>query len=245
MQNCPVCDSTYTSYVRDVQGQRTKNQIPLSMCFKCLSAWNPSGFEKGEAVLQSDVEWNKSVEQRNLDNSTKLLNVLRGLNVSLDFICDIGCGTGTLLLAARNQGVLGMGFDINHFATDYGVHAHGLELRNDRWSPSVPLPVKPTLYTSISVCNHLDTPREMLSDLCEASARDGAAAFVSVPIFGDEERKYLVKAGPLGPSNFFFDNDVHVMHFSVEGLNSCFRDFGAKTINWVNGGIWYGAVVRF
>jgi SAM-dependent methyltransferase len=169
----------------------------------------------------------------------------RGLDIPLTFVCDIGCGTGTWLLAARNEGIRGVGYDVNHVATDYGREVHGLDLRREFWDPSLALPERPSLYSSIMVCEHLDQPRPMLRALCEAAKRDGAALFISVPIFGEDCWKYMLDPNPETLGTVFFDNDVHVTHFSALGMELCLREFGATKIDWLHGGVWYGAVARF
>lgn len=241
-QNCPVCDCKTVGFVRHVQTIRTRRLVRLFGCFRCGSFWNPSGYTESDDVLRADVEWHKSVCDRNTASAVDLLDALALRNVDCSSVCDIGCGIGTLVRAVTDRGGQAIGFDTNRHAIAYGKTVDNADIRNDFWMPTS-LTVKATLYTCIMVCEHLDMPRSLLRDLCVSAARDGASLFISVPFLEESRWHFISDPDPKQPGMPFFDNDVHITHFSVRGMTLCLTEFGAKSVTFLSGGIWYGALV--
>ena len=234
-----MCDSPFTAYVRDVPTVRTKKEIALFACLECSSFWNPSGYRESGEQLQSDVEWGVSVEQRNRLGAERLFATLEERGVSFDSVAEIGCGIGTVLGVAQDQGKEVIGFDVNRYAVRHAVDVNGLPVHAEQWtSRTATVPID--LYLCISVLEHLEEPRALVRDLCVAAALHRAALFISVPFFERSKWDFLIDPEPTRPETPFFDNDVHVTHFTINGLTRVLQEFGQNDIELVRDSLWPG-----
>jgi 2-polyprenyl-3-methyl-5-hydroxy-6-metoxy-1,4-benzoquinol methylase len=241
---CPICSSPFTAYVRHVLTRRTKRQIPLYACLDCLSFTNPSGYAETPEVLASDLRWHISVADRNKSAARRLFDKLAEEGVKPRSVVDIGCGIGSLLTVARDRGMRVVGYDTNLQTTDWGRENYKINLVGGYWTGDTDAgPVD--LYLCISVCEHLMQPRTLIKDLCIAAARNKASLFISVPFVDRSLWDFILDPNPYAKGTPFFDNDVHITHFSSKGLEKAMRDFGARNFTIVRGGLWNGGLVRF
>jgi 2-polyprenyl-3-methyl-5-hydroxy-6-metoxy-1,4-benzoquinol methylase len=243
-KNCPVCSSPYMAYVRNVLTLRTKRPIPLYACLTCRSFTNPSGYIEGEAQLLRDLEWHRSVEQRNTKAAGVLLKSLKQTVKEIKCIVEIGCGSGTLLRAAKEEGVECIGFDINRFAIEYGIKKHGLDLRTEFWSADTRCGI-PDMILCISVMEHMVHPRELFSEIAKASRKYSAWVFISVPFLNEDKWIYILDPDPYRDNTPFFDNDVHVTHFSDEGMKLLAHQHNVKYMKRNSSTIWHGYLMKF
>lgn len=221
---------------------RTRRIIPLYGCFRCHSFWNPSGYVEDERVLKSDLEWGKSVVERNTKAGHSLFDALAARDEKPDRILDIGCGIGTMLSVAEARGISAIGFDVNHVATAY-ARTQGVDARTEAWNADTPLP-KIDLILCIMVLEHLERPRPLIEQLCLGAIKHGAGLYVSVPFLEEPRWGFIETADPKEPGTPFFDNDVHVTHFSEAGLIGALKEFGLTKCKPVTAGIWHGFIAR-
>lgn len=244
MRPCPVCASPFTAYLRHVPTRRTKRSIPLYVCLDCDSLSNPSGYVETPEQLAADLQWHISVAVRNRDASGRLFDRFEAAGVRPRTILEVGCGIGTTVGVARGRGMQARGFDTNVESIDYGRKSSGLDLVGAQWSRDTDTgPID--LYLCLSVCEHLAEPRRLIADLCSAAAGDGAALFIAVPVVDRRSWTFLIDPSPYDENTPFFDNDVHVTHFSRKGLEMVVREFGAPSYEFFLGGMWNGALARF
>ncbi len=241
LQPCPVCGSAYTAYVRDVLTRRTKREIPLYTCMTCRSFWNPSGYREDEAQLKRDLQWNLSVRERNIRAANTLFDRLLEDGIEPRSVAEIGCGIGTLLGVARERGMEIVGYDVNGLAIEYAKTELGLDLNSTLWSSETSTPPI-DLYLCISVLEHIDEPRPLLSELCKAAQAQQAALFISVPFVDEDKWHFILDPDPWTSGTPFFDNDVHVTHFSTKGLLTAFEQFGCSGAKFFKGGLWHGVL---
>lgn len=238
---CPVCDSPFTAYVRDVPTVRTHRDIPLFTCLDCRSFWNPSGYREDARQLERDAEWGLSVASRNEDAGERLFAALEERGLHFSSVAEIGCGVGTLLRVARDQGKEVVGFDINDRAIQHAVEVNGIPAYAARWTAETPT-IAVDLYLCISVLEHLERPRPLLEELCKAAARNRAALYISVPFLERDRWDFIQDPDPARPGTPFLDNDVHVTHFSLLGLMTALREFGQENLQVVDGHLWRGVL---
>lgn len=243
LKPCPVCNSAYTAYVRHVMTIRTRRPIALYTCLECRSFWNPSGYREDDHILENDFKWNLSVADRNRQHAPALFSAIQKAGGQLDSVVEIGCGTGTMMGVLKERGAKTIGFDVNRFAIAY-AREQGHDARDELWTLETPLPPV-TLFLSVSVLEHIDQPRPLLRDLCQAAKKHGASLYVSVPFVNEVQWPYILDPDPKKQGTPFFDNDVHVTHFSHEGMTRLLREFGARTVTICGGGIWRGALAVF
>jgi 2-polyprenyl-3-methyl-5-hydroxy-6-metoxy-1,4-benzoquinol methylase len=230
--------------IGDARTRRTKRQIAQFMCMDCQSLSNPGGYVEDEVQLERDLQWNIGVEPRNRKAAVRLLDTLRGEGILVGSVLEIGAGTGVLLHELSAQGIKVRGFDVNPKAVAYGTKHFGLDLRCAYWVHDT-VAERFDVTLCISVLEHLAEPRGLLADICRYAGRVGGHAFVSVPFVDREKWEFIIDNDPLVPGTPFFDNDVHVTHFSPIGMERCLRDFGAKRVQWLRTGLWDGYLASF
>lgn len=145
---------------------------------------------------------------------------------------------------AGELGSTGIGYDINDLTTSYGRQKHNLDLRSEFWTSKTdtgPFDV----MLCISVLEHVDRPRGLMAEMAEACRRERAALFISVPLLDEDKWPFILDPTPTRQGTPFFDNDVHVTHFSSLGLEKAMWEHGAAKVDWLREGLWHGTVARF
>lgn len=205
---------------------------------------NASDYVESEEQLERDLQWNLSVAERNKAATKQLFAALLTAGLEPKSVLEIGCGTGLLLSEAGKSGIKTLGFEINEHAVAYGRNTYGCDIRNEYWNADT---VKDCyeLVLCISVLEHIAEPRGLLSEIAKYCSAFGGNAFISVPFVNKDKWHFLFDTNPLNPGTPFFDNDVHVTHFSSDGLEQCLREFGAKTTRFVKAGLWQGFLCTF
>ncbi len=135
---------------------------------------------------------------------------------------------GTFLNVAKDHFPKVTGYDTNNYAVDYGKQHFNLDLRNEVWSSDKS--EQYDLIVCLQVLEHLDQPRILFSQLANA-AKKGMGLVISVPTLNRNRWKYLLDPDPQKEGTPFFDNDVHITHFSGKGLREIGKQFGATSIS--------------
>ncbi|MEM1231456.1 MAG: methyltransferase domain-containing protein, partial [Pseudomonadota bacterium] len=121
--------------------------------------------------------------------------------------------------------------DINQPAVDYGVEKFGVDLRAEFWSSESDYEFD--ILACIMVLEHLEDPRPLFAEMAKAAARFKAKVFISVPFLERNRWSFIQQPDPKKPNTPFFNNDVHVTHFSKEGLIRLARQHGMQTYQWL------------
>lgn len=241
---CPVCGEPFLVFVTHKMTIRTKRDLPLCGCLACQSFSNPSGYVEDEAQLLRDLEWHKGVAERNAKASRDLLGALLAKGVNISRIIEIGAGIGTLLKVARDEfGATGIGYEVNPLTQPYARDVNGVDVRAEFWSAETDCGAY-SLMVSIMVLEHIQEPRPLLQTMVRACLAQNAALFISVPFVGRERWHFLHEPDPKAPGNPFFDNDVHVTHFSPSAMEQVLREFGMTQVEWVRAGLWHGLLAK-
>jgi SAM-dependent methyltransferase len=240
---CPVCAAPYTAYVRNVPALRSGREVTLYACLDCRSFFNPSGYQETDEQLAADVKWGLSVADRNRNAAGRLFKALAAHGVKPKRIVDIGCSTGTMLDFARSQGIEAIGFDVNPYAIEH-ARGLGLDARKEFWTAATSLPPV-DLFLCIMVLEHMEEPRPVIAELCKGCLEHKAAVFISVPFIYPRHLPALLAPDPTKVEGSVFMNaDVHVTHFSREGLARALAEFGLQNQTFVEGGLWHGWLAR-
>jgi 2-polyprenyl-3-methyl-5-hydroxy-6-metoxy-1,4-benzoquinol methylase len=187
---CPVCNSQYTSYVRDVTTIRTRKSVSLYACLDCKSFWNPSGYSETDSVLLSDMKWGLGVEERNRKAAGLLFDHFGKLGIPLNNVVEIGCGIGTMIAVAKSRGATAIGFEVNKYAVQHG-HSSGLDIRCELWN-RFSLSESADLIICISVLEHIPRPRQLIEELCRAAVQQECALYISVPFLERSRWEYIL-----------------------------------------------------
>ncbi|SFU15573.1 class I SAM-dependent methyltransferase [Mesorhizobium sp. YR577] len=120
-ETCPICASPNMAWVKEWP-RKIGGTTHLFYCMECESFSSPQSKPNPET---DQTAWHISVLERNLGWSEKLLDLLTE-NGARGPMVDVGCGIGSLLLAAKRRGIPGIGFDLDDFATTHGRKEFGL-----------------------------------------------------------------------------------------------------------------------
>jgi 2-polyprenyl-3-methyl-5-hydroxy-6-metoxy-1,4-benzoquinol methylase len=156
---------------------------------------NPSGYIDDSEQLSRDLQWNQSVIERNRHGAMRLMQKLSEHIEQPESILEIGAGIGTMLNTFSELGIDVCGYDINIEATEYGKNQFGLDLHSDYWQHDT-THRKYELVMSISVLEHIESPRELIQQISKYCARYKAEAFISVPFLERDKWHFLFDTDP-------------------------------------------------
>ena len=239
-KNCPVCASPYMTWVKTLS-IKVGGSVELFYCMECESFSSP--FSKPIANAPTQLNWHKSVLERNIGWSISLLDILAAKSCSGTLV-DIGCGIGSLLLAAKNKGWRGsgVGYDLDVDACSYGRSAFSLDLRSEVWraetSPEF------GLITCISVLEHIHQPRFLINEMIIAARQRSAKVYLSVPFFNRIWWRMILEDSST-PGHPFEYPHAHVTHFSYKGMETICDQLNVKSAERVKiDSAWIGYLIN-
>ncbi len=234
-RRCPICRSDLVIQLSTLVGQRTANRFPLYGCFACDSMFNPSGHRENDEGLQNDRDYLAAHWEHHRESARILVGELRDRCPGAHRFLDIGAGVGALVREATAAGLQAEGVELNRYAVEWATIA-GVDLRCmffRRETFSEPFDI----VTCNQVLEHLEDPRTLFADAVTAVS-PGGVLFVSVPFLprpGSVATRYAL--APDQPGSPFFDNDVHITHFSHKGMLTMARDLGLANAELLEGGL--------
>ena len=250
---CPVCDSKYTIYYQDVYGQRTQQKHSQRFCMECQSFFHKSNYRESNEQQKADFEFLMGYK----DTHQLLMELLaRELKTKLPgtrTMLEIGFGTGYFLKACQKFGMQVNGFEVNKYCYDYAKHTLKLKCTHGIFDHTHEH--KYDLITAIQVFEHLENPRELFKTM-QNHLNPSGAIYLSVPFVEKEQWKFLWNAGEphaYSVEDVFNDNDVHITHFSIEGMKKMGMSMGArsaeyflsKDTDYASPGAYQGVLFRF
>lgn len=231
---CPVCASRYTVRVQDVVGARTGNLFAQRFCMDCQSFFHKSNYVEDDARLREDFAVLLADADRHYRLMAEMCLQLITRRPHIGSVLDVGHGSGQLMRAFVDFGREARGVEVNRYCHDYVMEHLSLPtelgLLEDLSTGTF------DLITAIHVFEHLEEPRKLFSEMVGRLKPEGCI-FISVPFVTRQLWPFLWTAGSkpgLAPPDPFFDNDVHVTHFSVEGLIAMGRLLGARSAEVVD-----------
>lgn len=239
-RTCPVCDSRYLLYVRDLPSVMIPGTgVPLFFCMECQSFCCTPTYREDDAENQRSVgmhaEW-APMNRRRYEALWPSLNPKRG-------ILEIGCGIGTLLKLAKDKGVPAVGFDTNEHAARYGRDVYGVDVRPTEWNSDVALDFAPDVICCIQTMEHLYRPRELFAEFAKAAKRWNASIYVNVPMVNTSVWPEIFAPNPANP--YFYLCDYHVTFATWEGLQTWAKIAPGLTAEYLDTPELAGVLYRF
>jgi 2-polyprenyl-3-methyl-5-hydroxy-6-metoxy-1,4-benzoquinol methylase len=229
---CPVCNSKFTAYLQDVIGRRTRNLYRQYFCMDCRSCFHRSGYKEDDSRLRLDYEYLLNMRDIHAPLSSQLMLEVKSRFTYLKTMCEVGHGLGMLMKAGVDYGLDVTGFEINPLLHDFVKNELKLPSHLGYFDESHPK--KYDLIASLHVFEHLENPRELFRCMVN-HLNDEGVILMSVPFFERNQWQYLHTAGhnpaPSPPDNFY-DNDVHICHFSIDGMKSMGLSLGASAADY-------------
>lgn len=229
---CPACNSSYTLYVQDVLGRRTNARYPQYFCMDCHSFFHRSGYRETDEQKAMDYEFLFSYREAHAKLQSQLFLEIKTRLPWIRTVCEVGHGLGLFLRAAKDFGCDGYGFEVSQPCHDFATHQLGLSCELGLFDAGHNRSYD--LIASIMVFEHLEQPRDLFATMRDKLSPDGAI-YLSVPFVERRDWPYLWTAGTapgVAPPDVFYDNDVHITHFSIEGLRRMGLGLGARTADY-------------
>ena len=126
------------------------------------------------------------------------------------FVVDIGCASGSFLVAGRNYGWETTGYELSRVLSEHGRSKYGVNIRNQIYSSYDFLKKKPDLITLWDVLEHISNPTQLLREI-HTSLNPGGTLLINIPIIDSLAAKVLRQIWP-------FYLDVHVLYFTKTTL---------------------------
>lgn len=244
---CHCCDFPGAKYVQHYVLRRSLAVAPIFECPKCGSvsvhAEEVRRHYPNSASTEA-IEFHNKIRDRNLKWGEQLLRAIAtGPNRSQQHkvLIDIGCAIGTLLSAAANQGLHGVGYEIDKLAAAQARRDARLKIHEEFFTRNSTGHAQ-AIVSCIAVLEHLKRPLELLGEIAIYCGRHHADAFISVPMLPNEWRPFL-RQSVRAPGNPFFDNEEHISHFTPKQFEQAMAmAFDAQPYPLVAGG-WAGYLV--
>lgn len=234
---CPVCRSKFVALVCRRQTEKA-GMIDVFYCMECHSLCSPFA---PEHLNGPTLNHHLRVFDRNLDFTQQWLVRIQEHWLP-NKILDIGCGIGSLLYAVREQqGIDGIGYDLDVEACAYGQQTFQLDLRGQSWSANEDTP-DVDLISCIMVLEHIKWPRPLLLQMVRAAKKYCCPVFVSVPWFNRNVWSHL--HGPFGPGNLLEAPWIHVTHFAEQAFIDTVTSMGGGDFVRISGCPWPGYIFR-
>ena len=250
---CPACTSRYVGYVQDVLGRRTNQRFPQFVCLDCRSFFHCSNYRETDEQKEFDFQFLFNEREAHDKLQNQLFLELKTRLPHIRTVCEVGHGLGLFLKAARDYGCDGYGFEVNRLCHDFARVQLGLFCELGLFGPDHARTYD--LIASIMVFEHLEKPRDLFAAMRDNLNPDGAI-YLSVPFAHRYEWPYLWTADSkpgVAPPDIFYDNDVHITHFSVEGMRQMGLGLGARNADYFvskdtahhSPGAYHGVLFRF
>lgn len=229
---CPVCNSQNIVFLRKLKGQRSGNYFALFYCKNCFSMFNPSGYHENDDALKVDLEWHISKFDDKKRNALQLIQKLMKIRPDAKTFLDIGCGIGATVLQAQSLGLEAEGVEPNSWAVNYAQEKFSLDLKCDYFQENL-YQQKFDIIICDQVLEHLENPRNLFKAAISSLNRPGLI-YISVPFRKEPIRQLVYTVFPNLPKTLFFDNDVHITHFSHNSMKLWAKDFNASSYQLIN-----------
>jgi 2-polyprenyl-3-methyl-5-hydroxy-6-metoxy-1,4-benzoquinol methylase len=228
-RNCPLCKTN------DHEELFTKSGFPHVVCKQCSLVYvTPILTEEESQKLYVEfqsygpvLESKESVELHALeaDYCLDILNLyLPDKAANAIEICDIGCGPGGLLMAARNRGHRVYAIEPNKKCQEI-LAANDIEYLDD-FFPFSQVPDR--LFDSVFLLNtleHLKDPLETVKSIGELLT-PGGLIYLSVPNFHALVNRVLHEKGGT------FGGHSHIQHFTSETLSRLLEQAGFEVLEF-------------
>lgn len=158
-------------------------------------------------------------------------------------LLDIGCGAGTFLVEARDQGYDVFGQEISHFFVDFGQSQYGLKVFEGEIEKLPPEMNLLDYITAFDVIEHHPDPAKLIREI-HRRLRPGGIVVISTHDIGNPLAKFYRAnwryINPIGHLTYFTrqtlsqlltQNGFRILH--IEGIHTIDDSRPAEIRNWV------------
>jgi len=194
----------------------------------CRSFFNFSGYRESDDQQKFDFTYLVDHREHISKLQNQLALELKNKLPSVGSCCEIGYGIGLFLKACTYLGIKEYGFEVNPYAAKYARETVAVDCEEGVFGEEHTATYD--LFAAIGVFEHIEQPRALFGLMRRRLNRDGAI-YISVPFVERRDWPYLWDADKRpgsAPPDPFYDNDVHIIHYSIDGLTRLGMSFGAR-----------------
>lgn len=224
--NCVACISSFVIKLRYIKTSRTKKYIPLLFCLECNTLNCKGNYKEDDNQLIADTHYNLNPTILQI-KSSKFKDLLHSLNklIPLEhmYVGEIGCNVGSFINSCKEYGLNCTGYDLNKYMILEGkkkfpdCNLKNMKLENDN--------IIFDMIFAIDVFDRLKNPDQTLLNIIN-KLRCKGYIYITVQRFDISNWNYLKKPEmeSFNISHPFRDIDVHINHFSINGI----KKFGER-----------------
>lgn len=231
--SCPICESAYTLYVQDVFGKRTRLFYPQYFCMDCRSFFHRSSYYETQEQKKEDFNFLLLQRENHAVIEAQLVLELVTKLPGTKTVLEIGHGTGFFLKACKDYKLEARGFEVNEYCHKFAIENLGVDSQLGLLDASHSS--KYDLVVAVQVFEHIEYPRDLFKLMRDKLNPDGAI-YLSVPFVERNQWKFLWTAHndttDRPAADVFFDNDVHITHFSISGMKKMGLGLGARSAEY-------------
>jgi SAM-dependent methyltransferase len=227
---CTVCASEYRILLRYVGTARTKKRVPLYMCLACGSFSCANNYKEDDCQLKADAQYHVGLVGQKARAFKELAEFLRHHAIPGP-AADIGCAVGVLANALHEVTKDAHGYDLNPYAIEEGKRLFPHLAERLHCAPFGSDGRKFAVITLVDTMEHVAEPIPLMQTIAE-HLLPGGLVYITVPRLDRDKWSHLKapsiyefnEASPLG------DVDVHVTHFSRDGLSKLGENAGLQVL---------------
>ena len=153
-----------------------------------------------------------------------ILRKLESLYPSKGYLLDFGCGKGKFLWLATKLGWQVKGVEIGESRAKYAKEIYKLDINTEVYSKGPIEPHRFDIITMFHVCEHLDKPKVMVSELVRSNLKNDALILIEVPNF------FSIQSRISGKKWLHLDVPRHVSHFTQNSVEELIESIGCHPI---------------
>lgn len=210
---CLICDS------RDIQPLERYKKDHLVKCAACEFVFSSRIPSEAELQAEYATTYTRS-DEISLITLSRYPGILDHFETyrSTNNIIDVGAGNGHFLKAARERGWNTYGTEFDERAvkicTDKGIHMHSGKLNPSNYEPE-----KFDIITSFEVIEHINNPKEELSNFYRI-LRPGGIVHLTTPNVGSISKAFLKEKWTI------FNYPEHLCYYSPKTIKMIFKRLG-------------------
>jgi SAM-dependent methyltransferase len=225
---CPICGALkgYNLWFVRLRGSRTGKYNPLYFCNNCDSFFQRPNYHEDDNTLKGDLLWLLNFRNRNKKHTERVIRQIIQIHPGAKTLLDIGCGLGTSIQISQTFGIIAQGVEPNPYAVKFAMDNLSIPLKQAYFSAQL-FNNKFDIIIIDNVLEHVPLPQILIRDVFEV-LNPGGIIFLAVPNRdGGILRIVYSYLFPICPNSLFFDNDVHINHFSRKSILKLIEPYNA------------------
>ena len=229
-QCCMMCESKKFRKVYFFVSDNNIHHSDLVQCLDCGHHYSIFKDTSNLAALYEDKQY-KVIDTRGslsdyivLADSKRILWSIEKLTGPTPRLLDFGCGKGTFMNIARNQGWETKGVETAESRAHFAKNIFDLDVDTGLYESGSIDDTPFDVITLFHVVEHLPHPKRLLKNLVDHNLKDGGLVVIEVPLY-ESFQSLLAKQKWI-----HIDHHYHLSHFSEDTLDRLVNYLGLSVV---------------